>query len=232
MKDVTCTLFSQACFKYRFLYLFVSILIVLVMDPILESIAPLRILFSLFITFVIMSATYALSQKPRQVIIATVLAVPTLGFTWASEGINRPFLFLAGHICGVLFFAYIVVQILIFIAGQNRVTRDLIFGAAVVYLLMAVIWAYGYLIIETLHPGSFDVPENHTLSQRYLFVYYSLVTISTLGYGDVTPLTDIAGGFSVLEAVVGQLYLVTTVAWLVGVHVSQSDKMKGPKGTG
>jgi hypothetical protein len=58
------------------------------------------------------------------------------------------------------------------------------------------------------------------------FIYFSLVTISTLGYGDIVPTTSLASSLATLEAVVGQLYLVTTVAWLVGVRVSQSTERK------
>jgi len=227
MGNKTCIPFAQICFKQRFRFLFVSILVVIVMNPIIESIAPLRILFSIFITAVIMSATYALSQKMRHLVIGSILAVPALGFLWASDYSDNSVLFLASHIAGVLFFIFVVLHILIFIFGQESVSSDLIVGAAVVYLLMAVTWSYVFLIIETVHPGSFNIPEGQSLGSRYVFVYYSLVTISTLGYGDVTPLTSIAGSFSVLEAVIGQLYLVIMIAWLVGVHVSQSGR-RGP----
>ena len=57
-----------------------------------------------------------------------------------------------------------------------------------------------------------------------VFQYYSFVTITTLGYGDITPVTEVAKTFSPLEAVVGQLYLVVVVAWLVGMHVSKRSK--------
>jgi hypothetical protein len=60
-------------------------------------------------------------------------------------------------------------------------------------------------------------------SDFLLFEYYSFVTLTTLGYGDITPLTKVAKAFSVLEAVVGQLYLVVVVAWFVGMHVSRKS---------
>ena len=70
------------------------------------------------------------------------------------------------------------------------------------------------------------MPEAQFQNSPQLFLYCSLVTITTLGFGDVTPLTSVASSFSTLEAIVGQLYLVITVAWLVGVHVSQSIRKK------
>ncbi len=58
------------------------------------------------------------------------------------------------------------------------------------------------------------------------FIYFSLVTITTLDYGDIVPTTNLARSLATLEAVIGQLYLVTTVAWLVGVRVTQSRERK------
>jgi hypothetical protein len=122
----------------------------------------------------------------------------------------------------VMFYIIVIINILSFIFKQDEVSRDLIVGAAVVYLLIALMWSNLYIILETLSPGSFAMPGGPLQYSRYLFVYYSFITITTLGYGDVTPLTSMASSVSTLEAIIGQLYLIITVAWLVGVHVSQS----------
>ena len=82
-------------------------------------------------------------------------------------------------------------------------------------------WAFAYTFLELVDPASFNIkigkPEDYFL----IFQYYSFVTITTLGYGDITPVTEVAKTFSALEALVGQLYLVVVVAWLVGMHVSR-----------
>ena len=92
------------------------------------------------------------------------------------------------------------------------------------HLLAALLWAFLYTFLELVDPASFNIdlgrPEGHLL----VFQYYSFVTITTLGYGDITPITEVAKAFSVLEAVVGQLYLVVAVAWLVGMYVSKKSK--------
>jgi hypothetical protein len=125
----------------------------------------------------------------------------------------------------VVFFAYMIVNILLFIYKQDEVTRDLIVGAAVVYLLMAMMWTFIYRVVEMAHPGSFTISATD-IHERLRLTYFSLVTITTLGYGDIVPTTGLASSLATLEAVVGQLYLVTTVAWLVGVRVSQSRERK------
>ena len=93
---------------------------------------------------------------------------------------------------------------------------------SVVYLLMAMMWALLFRLVNDLQPGSFAMAESHMQGSRLLFFYYSFVTITTLGYGDITPVTDVAKSFSFLEAIVGQIYLVVLVARLVGTHIAQS----------
>jgi hypothetical protein len=115
-----------------------------------------------------------------------------------------------------------VIIILSHITREKHVTEDVIFGAIVAYLLMAIMWSFMYSVVEDLHPGSFVIPEGPVKHSQFLFTYFSFVTIATLGYGDITPLTAAACSLSILEAIIGQIYLVVVVAWLVGMFVSQS----------
>jgi len=71
-------------------------------------------------------------------------------------------------------------------------------------------------------PGSFSFAQSQSAESHFPLLYYSYVTITTLGYGDIAPISTAAKSCAMLEAVVGQLYLVITVAWLVGAHISQS----------
>ncbi len=226
MDDKTRLPFSQISFNNRFVFLFVSLLAVLFLSPFIEGFPYLRILVGVFLSAVFLSAVYAISQKRHNTLIAAVLVLPALAFTWASYFVDSLGFYLASRFSVVLFFLFIVINILVFVSREDEVTRDLIIGAAVVYLLMAEMWSYAYQILETLRPGSFAVPDGPLQNSQLLFDYYSLVTITTLGYGDVTPLTSVASTLSTLEAIVGQLYLVIMVAWLVGVHVSQSIQKK------
>ena len=160
--------------------------------------------------------------KKRHIVIAVLLALPMLGSIWSKYFFQHKALLVVGSLCGAAFFLFAVIQMLIFIYSHKEVTRDLIVGAAVVYLFMALMWTFIFVVVEILHPGSFSIPEGQDIGATQSFLYYSFVTITTLGYGDITPVTRLARSLCVLEAVIGQLYLVVQVAWLVGVHVSQS----------
>jgi hypothetical protein len=85
-----------------------------------------------------------------------------------------------------------------------------------------MMWALIFSLVESLQPGSFTMAQSQVQDSKFPFYYYSFVTITTLGYGEITPVTDIARSFAFLEAVIGQIYLVVLVARLVGINISQS----------
>ena len=220
--EKTCLPFSQVCFKERFLSLLIFIIAMIIIGPLFEEFVGLSILIDILWTAIFISAIYAISQKKHHILIAVLLALPMLGAIWTKYFVQHKALAVVGSLCGAAFFLLAIIQMLIFIYNHKEVTRDLIIGAAVVYLFMALMWAFIFVVVETLHPGSFNLPEGQDIVATRQFVYYSFVTLTTLGYGDITPITPLARSLCILEAVIGQLYLVVQVAWLVGVHVSQS----------
>ncbi len=206
----------------RFLTLLVLILAMLIVAPLAEEFVRLRMLMDIFWSAIFIAIIYAVSHKKHHILIALLLALPMLGSIWSSYFVELSAVVVVGALCGAAFFIFAIIQILIFIYSQKEVTRDLIVGAAIVYLLMALAWSFIFGAVESLHPGSFSIPEIQGISTSRNFLYYSFVTITTLGYGDITPVSSLARSLCILEAVIGQLYLVVQVAWLVGVHVSQS----------
>jgi voltage-gated potassium channel Kch len=220
--EKTCLPFSQVCFKERFPSLLIFIMAILIVGPLFDEFVQLRILMDILWSAVFVSAIYAVSHKKRHIVIAVLLALPMLGAIWSRHLVGHHTLQVVGYMCGVAFILFAIVQMLIFIYSHKEVTRDLIIGAAVVYLLMAIMWTFVFIVVETLHPGSFNLPDIKDIADTGHFLYFSFVTLTTLGYGDITPVTKLARSLSTLEAVIGQLYLVVQVAWLVGVHVSQS----------
>lgn len=107
------------------------------------------------------------------------------------------------------------------ILGHEEVVSDTLFGAACVYLLLGLVWMVAYTLLERVHPGSFhfnSVDAASGVPAVFDFLYYSFVTLTTLGYGDVTPLTPRARSLAVLEAIVGVLFVAVLIARLVGLY--------------
>jgi hypothetical protein len=210
--------------RHRFIFLLASIFLLLVVAPFLVDFARLRFLFNAFLSAVLISAVYAVSQKIRNLVVAALLAIPMLISIWTQYFVRNDAIFLIGRICGVLYIAFTIYHILRHIFREQEVTKDTIAGAASVYMLFALMWTFIYGVLELLQPGSFAISTAHTQGNQNIFLYYSFVTITTLGYGDITPVTNISTSLAVLEAVVGQLYLVVLVSWLVGMYVSKKSR--------
>jgi len=220
--EKTCIPFSRVCLRERFLSLLIFIIAMLVLGPLFEEFVRLRILMDILWSAIFISAIYAVSQKKHHIILGVLLVLPMLGAIWSKYYVQNKTVIVIGSLCGAAFILFTIIQMLIFIYSHSEVTRDMIVGAAVVYLLMALMWTFIFTVLETLHPGSFNLPQGQDIAANRQFLYYSFVTLTTLGYGDITPVTGLARSLCILEAVIGQLYLVVQVAWLVGVHVSQS----------
>lgn len=124
----------------------------------------------------------------------------------------------------MLYFSQASALVIRRVFNSGSVTRDTILGAVCVYMLIGIIWGMGYTLLDALMPHSFSFPpDEHTVSLldglvRH-FLYYSFVSLSTLGYGDIAPLSTPARYFSALEGIAGQMYLSILVARLVGMHI-------------
>lgn len=215
---------TQYLFKRRFLFLLILFFTMMLVGPFIRDYSKLRYLFDLIITAIFLAAIYAIVDKKRQLILSVCLAIPMLVALWLKYFVQYRDISVIGEICGILFFAYTIINIIKYMLKQKDITQETIFAALVIYMLMAFMWARVYSLLELLEPGSFSIAEGSLISNRLIFLYYSFVTITTLGYGDVSPLTDKAGGLAVIEAISGQIYLVVLVAWLVGMHVSKRSK--------
>ncbi|MDB4444565.1 ion channel, partial [bacterium] len=165
----------------------------------------------------------AVSQKRIVFIAGLVLALIAVIIRWTSHFLDLFSLAAVNNIVSVLFLGFTIVIILNYLFSEKRITADTIMGAICVYFLMGLMWAMGYSLLEMFEPGSFQIPPSMDIAGPD-FGYYSYVTLTTLGYGDITPISGPAQSLSTLEAAMGQLYLAVLVARLVGVHISQSHR--------
>ena len=225
MKSLLLRPFFRHIARQRFFYLLVAILIFIIGNPFIKDPLPLRFHFltDLFITIIFITATHALSEKKRQLTISILLAIPLLILVWSKYVIDNFYIDILGYIFAALFLGYIVICLADFIFEQKEVTKEVIAAALIIFLLVALVWTFVYAVLDAVYPGSFSFGTKPG-SDIYHFVYFSFVTLTTLGYGDIVPLTERARALVIMEAVVGQIYLVVGVAWLVGMHVSRRSR--------
>lgn len=214
--------FFQHILRGEFTYLFIALLMFFVLFPFLDEYHLGRFMLDIFLTLVLLASIYAVAGRRPVLVAAIVLAVPFLAGTWLSYALKMDSLRLMGSVFGVILFALTLVSIIGRILQTTRVTADTIYGGISVYLLFGLLVGLLFIILETLQPGSFrNVVEHDANNTNVRLFYYSFVTLTTLGYGDIVPLSPPTQMLSALEAASGQIYLAVLIARLVGLHINQ-----------
>jgi len=203
--------------------LLITILGFIIGGPFVDDIFHYEAVTDIFLTIIFIFGIYAISREKKHIYMALLLAAPMFIATWLSHLHQNIDLFVFGHLFGAILVGFLIKLLVNFIFFQKEVTKEVIYAAVVVYLLLALLWAFAYLTLDYFYPNSFTFPEV-SATNFYRYLYFSFVTITTLGYGDISPLTQKAGSLVILEAVTGQIYLVVIVAWLVGMHVSRRSR--------
>jgi hypothetical protein len=205
----------------RFLFLLISMVLMFVLRPFLEGYIGINLLMDIFFSVIFFSGIYAVSEKKTFFFIGLFLALPVLLAEWLTHLVEIPSALFVGKLFGALFWAYTATIILVHLFREKKITDDVIIGSICVYFLIGLMWAFIFSVLEIVQPGSFQIALGQDPDLSH-FNYYSFVTLTTLGYGDITPISDPARSLALLEAIMGILYIAILIARLVGIHIGQS----------
>ena len=213
--------------KYRFFFLLSSLLLLLVITPAIGDNHFIGLILSFLISYILLSCILVLYQNSLFFRIGMIMAVPYFVINWFF-GYYPTLLWLEriDLILGVVFFGFVTVVMLIKILKREEVDTETVFAALAAYLLLGFTWMFIYALIDSYLPGSFTNIPPDTVDPRYRFTYFSFVTLTTLGYGDITPVNAVAQSWTILEAIIGQIYLVVVISGLVGIFISQTRHIK------
>jgi hypothetical protein len=178
-----------------------------------------RLVGRLFFSLVIVAGVLTTFRQRWLHGFAIVLALASLGLNWVEE--IRPGGALTALNAGLslIYLGFLLVMVAVQVFGEGPVTGHRIRGAIVVYLLLGGIWALLYQVVALTIPQAFRLSESVAGGDPGLMTYYSFITLTTTGYGDITPVHPVARTLSMLEALVGQLYPAITLARLVSLAV-------------
>lgn len=193
---------------------------------------------SISIVLIIIPCLSMFVQSRKKLIITTSLAAFTLLLAVIEAATHNFLIINLVIICEFLFFLITFIVVIKHIYTYNEVTLYKILSSILGYLLIAFLFAFIYTFASLYHPNlltfTYGSPEltGHVPGAFWNFsdtLYFSLVTLSSLGYGDIAPALDHCRMFAALEAVVGQMYLAVFVARLVGLMISQNVTRKEDK---
>lgn len=211
--------------KNGHLFLLVTLLTMIGISPFIQQYPNLRWLLSFSLILILLAAVRTVVNRKRQFQIAVVLALLSVSGQVGSFIHDSNGLILVRFAATSVFMFWVCALLLRDIGRRSHtVTLGLILGAINVYLMSAIGFANVYALIEQLQPGSFTGLDGFVTEagSTIYFMYFSFVTLTTLGFGDVSPLTSYAMTVTYLQAVFGQLYLVVLVSRLVGMYIGKS----------
>ena len=192
-------------------------LLVLAMGPVLGGERALSSALFAFIT------TQALLITARNGVDRTVFSVAGL-FLLAGPLVTFPgWLEPATQLLSGVLILYVPVRLSVFVLEQKTVDVSTVFGALCAYLFMGLSWAIVYGVVAEYSPGAIALPEGSAPSLE-AWTYFSFTTLTTLGYGDIAPRTTPARMLAIVEALIGQIYLVVVVARLVSAQFAHEER--------
>ncbi len=204
------------------LFLLLSLLLAILLTPVLNHGNWGRLMLAAVTFIPIVLSIVRLSQIKGWVWLSVLLASGNVIFVVAGNTFRSRTLtgfrwaFLAA------FFALTATDLFSYLRNSRAVARAELYTAVNIYLLLGLLWAAIYLAIDSFSPGSIQTGSGPTDRQTEL-LYFSLITLSTVGYGDIVPLSGPARIVTALEGMTGVLYIAITVAFLVGRFRSESS---------
>ncbi len=200
-----------------------TLLLFIVVTPFLDIIPHSELIQAVILTFVLLSAVFVVAADSRTLIAAAALAAPAFVGKWANyfrPDIVPAEVFLAATF---VFVAFVVLSLFHFILRAVHVDIQVLAVAASNYLMIGLLWMFIYLFLAAVQPGAFQVTASDGgRMDSFNALYFSFVTLCTVGYGDITPMSKQARMLAILEATTGVFYVTIVIARLVALYSTES----------
>lgn len=212
---------------FRFGILLLTLAAAILLPPYFYGFAALAWIWETCITLVMLAALYSVAGRKEAMFWLVVLLVPASISSWLPLFSDAHIFAYADNLFTIFYFALVAYHLARYIQASDVVTANVIYAALSLYMIVAVVWG-GIYNLQFVHDSNAFAFSSDALTQlandprthASLFNYYSFVTLSTLGYGDVVPLTPATQAWASVEAMFGQFYLAVTIARLVGIYSS------------
>ena len=218
-------LFRRRVLRFSRIELLCAIVLFIVVAPFIDDSSHRRVIEAVFLSITLRSSVFAVGPRRGTVIVTVLLIVPALGIQWAHH--LAPDL-IPRHLpltAGMIFIGYVIANLLRATLRTPRVDLEVLCGAIAAYLLLGILWMLAYSLVGYVSPDAFVFNGPNAADRKmegFDAFYFSFVTLSTVGYGDVTPVSNVAKMLAITEAVTGMFYVAILIARLVSVYSATS----------
>lgn len=199
-----------------------------ILVPLFGSYSSFMVIINIFWMLFLIAGIISLSKSRKQTLLFTIIPFLFILFGWISVFERTPFVLFADIFFTVATFGLLIVLVLMKVFEPGPITGYRVIGSIVVYMILANLWSVIYLFIYEQIPGAFQITlpafESNTLQAN--FMYFSYITITTTGFGEIVPLHPIARSMVQIEAIIGVLYPVILIGRLVSDANENSAKKK------
>ena len=210
--------------RFTSVQLLVALTLLFFFFPFVEEVEGGDIIVSILLSLVLLCAVLAVADRKGALVIAIALAIPAIAGRWISHfrpDLVPPPVFLTA---GLVLIAFVVANLLRFVLRAPSVNMDVLCASISAYLMLGLLWTVAYWLVDQLTPGAFafNTNEGRQSIGGFNAFYFSFITLSTVGYGDITPVSKVARMLAAMEAMTGLLYVAVLIARLVAIYSSQS----------
>jgi hypothetical protein len=211
-------------YRYSVAGFLIALVVVFIGIPFIEPFDNAKHIDALLMTLVLVSGVLAVGGHRRTLILGVILVLPALTGKWINhywpEQASVEFFYLAG----LVFLVFLIWEFLHFILRAPRVNSEVICAGLSIYLLLGLLWMFAYLLVARAAPDAFAFTAGPAADQSLHGAnafYFSFITLSTVGYGDIIPVSNVARMLAAMEAIIGTLYVAVLISRLVAMYSSE-----------
>ena len=199
------------------------VIVVFVLPVALTADSTGRFTSNLAFSALLVAGAYTATGSRRVRLTVSMLTAAVLLLRWVAAAAPSDALAIAREATTLAMFLLFTLIVAARAYRSGPVTQHRILGAIAVLLLIGLVWAHAYELLHLVHPDAFSGAVGNAPG-ALTWIYYSFVTLTTMGYGDITPVHPIARSLAIFEALAGQLYIAVTLARLMSLYVGERDK--------
>jgi len=207
--------------RFSTVQLLIALALFFISAPFVEEIEGGELIVSALFSLVLLAGVVAVADSKRVLVIAIVLAIPAIAGRWINHfrpDLIPPAVFLAS---GLILIAFVVGNLLRFVFRAPSVNTEVLCASISAYLMLGLMWTMAYWLVDQLTPGgafSYNTNAETRSMNGFTGFYFSFITLSTVGYGDITPVSRIARWLAAIEAMTGLLYVAVLISRLVSLY--------------
>jgi hypothetical protein len=211
-------------FRFSVSYFLGALVLNIFISPIVDRLRSGSLIETMLITLLLLCAVLSIAGG-RRALVGVVLVAPAAIGEWINYWRPELLIYVVTRGVGLLFIGFVVVQLLRFIVYAPRVDSEVLCAAIAGYLLSGFAWSLAYALLGRLDPNSFvfTLGTKSNLSMNgFTGLYFSFITLSTVGYADIVPVSEAARMLAIVEAMFGMFYMTLLIARLVSLYSSKS----------